>query len=156
MRERARNRRQYELTILKHNLVAAMSGAVFCIAGFGYLFVFSALIDAVSHVDSVADDLTGRGSLYSPIVPLILSSLALAFGWSIYRNNREIADAIPYVPPVNRQPDELPAEDVLVRSSSEPSILTQELLRAARSRDVEPSCTLLRSSKGGGSDFHVR
>src|SRR5205807_2266285 len=61
---------------------------------------------------------------------LVLVGLA-SLGGRLYRTSEQAARFMPYVPPVDDQVAALPAEEVLVRGSAEPTDPSKELLRAA-------------------------
>ena len=67
-------------------------------------------------------------------------------GWlCVVSENRRLA--IPHVPPVREQIAALSADQILVRSSDEPSATPEELLRAAHTGLVEQAEELLRAEE---------
>jgi hypothetical protein len=92
----------------------------------------------------------GTGLTYPLFLPFLMTVVGGYVSWLIYRYTNRVekeALSIPFVPPFT--PDTLPAEEVLVRGSEEP---TQEqntvLLRAAEESADIPAVQLLRASVG--------
>ena len=68
-------------------------------------------------------------------------------GWMKHQEYTKRAKSLPYVPPVAEQLANLPADEVLLRGSDQPSAAPDELLRAAHEGTDTPADQLLRADQ---------
>jgi len=120
------------------------------------LSFFGSAIAAVSVLASAAMIYLGLRLLLNAGVSadllfcLFFLSMTLSLGvlgvW-LWRPSSKRANALAYVPPVAEQIAAMPAEEILVRGSEEPSAAPGELLRAARTGAETEAGELVRASQ---------
>lgn len=135
----AKKRREYLQT-------AAWSGTMGCcgwslMVGFGLLTVLS--------VGAFVLSITGNYGLPSLmwLFPALLTGSVTYLGFNCISTAHKMADDNDYVPPVREQIDTLPADEILVRGSDEPTAKPDELLRAPQAAVAEPAEELLRAEQ---------
>ena len=134
MEDRAKKRREYlrkkatVLSALWTARIIVVAGVIFSVVMLLWLLV---ILNYIPY-GLFNNDVHGLAAMLLKILlALIFCPAIVAASYFVTRDQSKKARAIQHVPPVRNQIDTLPAEELLLRGSTQPTVEPDELLRAA-------------------------
>lgn len=142
VKDPATKRREYLLGTTTAHLFATV-GAIAAV-GFGILTVIAVI--PLAYVFYLGSGVNTPFAVMNIAVVMLLGVLT-ALSVRLFKISDKKLDALNYVPPVREQVANLPADEVLLRGSNQPTATPEELLRSAQAGIETDAQELLRAEQ---------